>query len=472
MKGPQMNTREKWSAFAVTGSLALMILMALLAVVAVITAGCVPVRPPQPPQPPTQDPPRVLVATVRTPDGAVVQSGTGTLSDDFGHVVPCVWGGDRLTCTPAEIIKAGWQAYLRITDVTDLDPYEQRIPQLPSDAVTDLGEIHLEAAHYNPASVPLEQLARIRGAMWTETWACDLGPRPWQPNNICATDFLWNYSEAQRAALVQNLRSLGYTHAVIGPIVDSDGYHGAWTPNDWRGKFEQFLDMAQYLWDAGLAPVVFIHPDNWTLEQTQQLTPLFQSERAQRLLRIIVPAGWEPTKYEWSNATWTAYMQWGRQTFPNALILLHTVCDVDAPVGTDARGDDNGKPNAEGWVRIAPYLHGWLTQSCTFENPTGYDDPPYSNFENWTRLFNPNVRGSYQDRFRNGYAGWPRGSAWGPTTPLKVYAGEYQAYPVFWQGGKKETARQWGDAAIAQGADGYLDGGSVPVGAGPVPWQR
>ena len=41
-----------------------------------------------------------------------------------------------------------------------------------------------------------------------------------------------------------------------------------------------------------------------------------------------------------------------------------------------------------------------------------------------------------------------------------------------WQGGQKETARQWGDAAMAQGADGYLDGGSVPVGAGPVPWQR
>lgn len=437
----------------------------------VLIAACVPPAP-KPPEPPLPPSPRVLVATVRTPDGAAVQTGEATLSDDFGHVVPCVWGGDRLTCTPVEMISVGWQAYLRIGHVPEMDAYEQRIPALPGDAITDLGEIHLSAAHYDPSNVPLEQLARIRGAMWTETWNCELGPRPGQSNNICATDFLWNYSESQRLALVQNLRNLGYTHAVIGPLVDSDGYHGAWTPNDWRGKFDQFLDMAEFLWDHSLAPVVFLHPDNWSLEQTQTLTPLLQQPRAQKLLRIVVPHGWEPCRYECSSYTWAAYGQWARQTLPNALVLLHTVCDVDAPVGTDSRGDDNGIDNAVGWQRVAPHYHGWLTQTCTWERPDGYDDPPYSNFQNWTRLFSPAVRGSYQDRFRNGYAGWPRGSAWGPTSPLKVYAGEYQAYPVFWQGGTKETARQWGDAAMAQGADGYLDGGTVAVGNGPVPWQR
>ena len=77
----------------------------------VTLAACVPIRPTPPPQPPTPPAPRVLVATVRTPDGAIVQTGTGTLSDDFGHVVPCLWGGDRLTCTPVESIQPGWQAY-------------------------------------------------------------------------------------------------------------------------------------------------------------------------------------------------------------------------------------------------------------------------------------------------------------------------------------------------------------------------
>lgn len=431
-------------------------------------SACVPPKPPVPPQPPVEKA-GTLVATVRNPAGDALQAGDATLSDDFAHVLPCTWGGERLTCDPGTVIKPGWQAYLRISGIIDLEPYEQRIAALPV-TPTDLGEIHLESAHYDPSNVPLRDLARIRGAMWTETWNCDLGPRPWQDNNICATDFLWNYSDAQRLAIVQNLRNLGYTHAVIGPLVDSDGYHGAWTPNNWTQKWDQFLDMAQYLWDHGLAPVVFIHPDNWTLEQVQaQLTPLLQQPRAQKLLRIIVPFGWEPCKYECSSYTWAAYGQWGRQTLPNALVLLHTVCDVDAPVGTDSRGDDNGKDNAIGWQRVAPYFHGWLTQTCTWQNPDGYDDPPYSNFQNWTRLFNPSVRGSYQDRFRTGYAGWPTFSAWG-NAPLDVYAGEDYSYPVFWQNGKKETARQWGDAAMAQGASGYLDGGTVSVG-GPVPWQ-
>jgi hypothetical protein len=222
-------------------------------------------------------------------------------------------------------------------------------------------------------------------------------------------------------------------------------------------------------WDHGLTPIVFLHPDNWTLAQTQALyDPLIRNNgRAQRLIRCVVPSGWEPTQYGWSSETWRDFMAWGRDLLPNALVLLHTVADVDAPVGTDENGDDNGKPNAEGWARIVPYLHGWLTQSSAFAAPDAHSDPNHpdrTNFQNWTDLFNPHITGSYQDRFQHGYAGWPTNSAWGPTTPIRVYAAEYCSYWE-WNDVNRTYAEgvQWGDAAMAAGADGYLDSGTVPV---------
>lgn len=351
------------------------------------------------------------------------------------------------------------------------------IDQLGAIPTTDCmnDPIVCKEAHFDPSGVSLEDLARIRGAMWTETLDVPFGPRPGQPTNIAATDFLWNYDEPTRKRIVENLRSLGYTHAVVGPFVDSDGYHGIWSPNDWRQKWDQFLDMHQFLWDHGLAPVTYGKPDAWTVEQMMsEMTPFLQQPRAQKLIRIIVPMGWEPGRYDYSSNTWAKACQWARQVLPNALVLLHTVSDVDAPVGTDANGDDNGKDNALGWKRVAPYAHGWLTQTSTYERKDGKDDPSkpnQTNFQNWLDLFNPAVYKSYKDRFTNGRAGWPTNSAWG-NRPLMVYAGEYLAYWTFWENAPKEVSRQWGDAVMAAGADGYLDGGTVSVGSGPVPWQK
>lgn len=396
-------------------------------------------------------------------EGQQVSPDLVTLQLDNGVTVACPVQDKRPTCPLTPDARYGHEGSLtiRLGDVESV----QRV-QLAENL-----DLEIPGPHFDPSHIPLEQLARIRGAMWTEQWPCPLGPRPWQGSNICATDFLWNYTPEIREQVVTNLVSLGYTHAVIGPIVDSDGYHGAWTPNDWRGKFDQFLDMAQYLWDHHLVPVVFIHPDGWSFERTRgELTPLLLQPRAQRLLRVVVPFGWEPCKYECSSYTWAAYARWGRETLPNALIALHTVCDVDAPVGGDALGDDNGHPNAEGWARVAPWVHVWLSQSCTFENPSGRDDPPLTNFENWANLFNPSLRGSYADRFAHGYAGWPTFSAWGPNKGIIACPAEYYSFKAFWEGGTKEEARTWGDAAVRAGAQCYLDGGTLPVGSGPVPW--
>jgi hypothetical protein len=328
-------------------------------------------------------------------------------------------------------------------------------------------------AHVDPSGIPLADLAAIRGAMWPSGAAATcgglpFGPRPGAPDNTLATGFITGYSQAQQACIIAQLKAWGYTHVVMGPLVDSDGYRGLWAPNDWRGaNFERFLDAAQQFWDHGLAPIVFLHPDGWSFDRTRdELTPLLQLPRAQRLLRIVVPHGWEPCRSECSSYTWAAYGQWARQTLPNALALLHTASDVDGPLGTDSRGDDNGRPNAEGWARVAPYFHGWLTQSSAFDTPDAHGDPNHpdkTNFDNWQDSFRCSVAYSYCNRFDNGYAGWPTSSAWGPGKPLRVYAGEYASHWKVWRNRPEAEAVRWGDAAIRAGADGYLDGGSVPV---------
>lgn len=339
--------------------------------------------------------------------------------------------------------------------------------------------VSLTPKDVDPRKFTLEELAAIRGAMWPLGPVAGLpdglplGPRPGAQDNVIATVFITDYPPDVQDKIIDEILARGYTHVVMGPLVDSDGYHGIWQPNDWRGEnFSKFLDAIQKFYNRGLKVVVFGHPDGWSYEQTvAELTPLLQQERAQRLIRIFVPAGWEPTQYGWSSCTWALYGQWARTVLPNALIALHTVTDVDAPVGTDERCNDDDRQknpggNAAGWGRVTPFFHVWLMQSAAFANPDVAGDknhPEKTNFQNWQDLFNPNVRGSYRDRFEHGYAGWPRGSAWGPDKPLRVGCGEYSAYWKFWEHRTEAEGVKWGNACIAAGGYFYLDSGSVPV---------
>jgi hypothetical protein len=199
-------------------------------------------------------------------------------------------------------------------------------------------------------------------------------------------------------------------------------------------------------WDNGLAPIVFIHPDGWTFERTRdELTPLFRQPRAQRLIRIAVPSGWEPTRHGWSSCTWAAFAQWARETLPNALVLIHTVADADAPSGRDARCADADAAGA--WARVAPHIHGWLIQNGPYTTAPNADSPHARAFA-----------AEFKEQRRI-----TRDSAWGPGIPILLYAGEQTAYTSYWKNLPEATSRAWGDLAIASGADGYLDGGTVNV---------
>lgn len=420
----------------------------------------------------TKTPPPTPVATTRQVGVNIPAGAQGVLHTDAGwtytgradatgrlvYTIPIgVTGGGTLDVT--------FEGYVPWSDRVILDP-ELHSPVFMTAVSTDV----------DPSGIPLREIARIRGAMWTVPGPWSLGPRPGQRDNVTSLGQIMAHPPAEQQKMIDTYKGYGYTHCVAGPPGGpGDGYHGMWPGMpDMSGVagFELFLDYLQRFWNNGLCPVVFLHFDNASFDETVATFDhlIRGNARAQRLIRIVVPSGWEPTKYDWSNATWTKYASWARELLPNALVLIHTVSDVDAPVGTDALGDDNGKDNAAGWRNIAPHIHGWLTQSSAFESPDkkGGDGryPERTNFENWQSQFNITDDKSYANRFVNGYAGWPTNSAWGDGKPLMVYAAEYCSYWITNQRRTYAEGVTWGDAAMRAGADGYLDSGSVDV---PVP---
>lgn len=306
------------------------------------------------------------------------------------------------------------------------------------------------AAPADPEKVLLEELAAIRGAMWTARYPMTTGPRPGQPSNILALAAIGGESPALRDKALKAYASRGYTHGVIGAWQPGgmSPYHEVYPKQN--PTFDQYLDLLQEFWNHGIKPVVFIKPDGWSCAQLESLTPHYQNPRAQRLVRIAVPGGWEPSK-DTTVDEWHCWLAWSSRVLPNALRLVHMEADA------------HGTP--ELWNRIAPLVHGYLAQNGGYVFG-GTEEPTAEFVKNFTDQFRLNPKpgnGSLMDRFTWGYAGWPTSSAWGEGQRIRVYAAEYAAYGDFWWDWNERYARQLGDAAVRAGADGYLDGGTVAV---------
>lgn len=358
-------------------------------------------------------------------------------------------------------------------DAEGFDPFNQHLELFGTNKQFDFT---LKPSHFDPSTLSLAELARIRGAMWTARAPLPFGPRPYDPSNILALEYIYSYYTSGSPEIAEfalsEYKKRGYTHACIGPI-NAQSYRGHYPDIDFRQNFDAFLDWLEWLWDRGVMPIVFLGFDGQSLEDAKAVyDPLIRNNaRAQRLMRIIVPHGWEPERYATSSWTWAEWGKWGHDLLPNALVLIHTMHDLDAPGGGDARGDDNGKGNDTVWQRVAPHFHGWLIQLGGYvflKDSAGNEIFDHNHTEFRARLedFKRNLRDYFIDanqRFRHGAKGWPTGSLWGPNTPIKLYLGEAAAFAAYMKNWPEEESLDFGDIAIAAGADGYLDGGRVDV---------
>ncbi len=264
----------------------------------------------------------------------------------------------------------------------------------------------------DPSTFTLEQIGKIRGAIWTNRAPLSVGPRPNQPSNINAIDYYEVLSAADQKLSLDHYTAALYTHAPTGPFIDIGGYHGFY-PSQGMPTPEQVTRYVGYMqewWDRGIIPVHFVHPDGWDYNQMQSLAWIYQREDVRRVLRCVVPPGWEPVKYEWSAQQWSDMVQlvqsWFGPAADSTLWCIHTATETDAPTGN---GDDFPNENAGAWEIVAPHIHCWLVQNGPYD-VTPDEDPGLKSA--FASLWDINTRGSYPDRFQNGYAGWPTYSLW------------------------------------------------------------
>lgn len=386
--------------------------------------------------------------------GTVTEKGTGAQVNG----ATCTLGGvQNITNANGYALLINVPTGVQTLSVTapDYVPYTGRYDILVN---TNL-PVALERAHVDPSTFTLEQIAAVRGSMWTARYPMPWGPRPGKADNILSIGAVINYPNlADRVAVYKAYTSKGYTHAAIGAW-SAEGYHGQYPVP--AMTFDQWLDFHQELYDNGIIPATFIKNDNMTCaELEEKLTPLYSQPRAQKLVRLAGPGGWEPSK-DTPNSEWVCWMKWGARVLPNAVRFIHMEADFDAPGNNDDFTPNQPKfiGMAKAWANLAPYLHLFFNQVGGYVFG-GSEVPTQEFLNNYCALFKGSA--SLTDRFQRGYAGWPTFSAW-PSGGIRVIASEYAAYADYWKNWDEKYAQQIGDHAMLCGAAGYLDGGTLPV---------
>lgn len=311
--------------------------------------------------------------------------------------------------------------------------------------------------HIDPSTLTHDQLlALIHGSIWTARSQISQGPRPHDPSNINALDYYETYGAVERKQMLADYKSRGYTAAPFGPFAGGDCYHGKYacdTSIPTQARWNELLDIAQEWWDAGIAPVYFAKPDNAENDPAtlDALDALHRQSRAQKLLRIVIYPGWEPSgsKYGWKNEVYVRMLKRGAAVFPNALLGLHTVSDLDAPLGGDddpvAHMPDN---KAVAWKNCTPFMHFWAVQIDGYINSGPQLTEPF--LTEFKKLWP-----DYNRRFQNEWRGT---TAWVDNRPIAVGYAEGASYPNFWSNWPEDISRQLGDIALSVGAAFAFDG--------------
>jgi hypothetical protein len=299
---------------------------------------------------------RYARVTVWVGDGQTLGDGVVSVSDDFGHQVPCV-GVPRLACQLDPAMLPGWALNIQIEapgfqSVSGRARVQGAEARLTTGSL-DLDDITLRPAHRDPWSIPEAQVRAIRANL-SGVYLDEIKPQcPVDPQTgiACTADnhvvprglvdgafFSANYrlyTDAQRQVIRDvwtgkrpDSRGIwhAYTHMAISlfchPTIRD--YHGVYPPCGQAAKIS-LNDALHELYDNDppIIPIGFVMGD-W--EPDDLTTPLSVAGTVDPdLLRIVEPY-WE--HYEVACATLKVH-----QAFPRALVYYHNPIDTDGPYG-------------------------------------------------------------------------------------------------------------------------------------------
>lgn len=316
-------------------------------------------------------------------------------------------------------------------------------------------------------TVTNDQLRNYKGAISTVLAPVPCGPRSNQPDNVVFTAMIDNPcfdDKAVREVAYAAYRAPGYTHWIMGPMVQK-GYHGRYPDTDWRSNPNGYFDRVEEVWRAGFIPPQFTVPDNGVCASgshfdracmEREFGAIYKSPRAQALFKIVA-CQWEPG--DWRPEDWRSCSEWLKDTFPNALRVLHYESNYWAPCkGRDFQAA--GGPFKSGGdcyrnVKLENFHQVWLQETWTFGGDPAYVDPSRTPEQQFTyNLWDA------ERRIRGGYDEVTVTSAWGPGVPVDIIAFEYASYFVTTKPELASKARDWGKLALTvNGIRGFGDGG-------------